>query len=351
MGGRNDEGGRDGMVSASIIECIGGTPLVRLRRLFNGGPEVYAKLELLNPGGSVKDRPARYIIERGLRDGTIAPGATIVESTSGNFGIALAMAARIYELDFVCVVDPRTAPLNLKILDQLGARVEMVTRPDAYGGYLHTRLERVQELLTEIPGAYWIDQYANALNARCHYDGIGTEIVEALGEERPVDVFVAAVSTTATLIGAARRLREAYPGVRVVAVDAQGSVIFGGPASRRSLPGIGSSRTPELLCEEEVDEVLYVDDFDSARACRELLRGEGILAGGSSGSVIAAVQRVVATLPPSARVVTVLPDRGERYMDLVYDDEWVEAHRPESGTPAQPTTPARVTPAALVPSP
>jgi 2,3-diaminopropionate biosynthesis protein SbnA len=315
------------MVSASIIECIGGTPLVRLRRLFSRGPQVYAKLELLNPGGSVKDRPARYIIERGLRDGTIAPGATIVESSSGNFGIALAMAARIYELDFVCVVDPRIAPLNLRILEQLGARIEMVQKPDPYGGYLHTRLERVQELLAEIPGAYWLDQYANDLNAQCHYDGIGTEIVEALGEE-PVDVFVAAVSTSATLMGAARRLRTAWPDVHVVAVDAQGSVIFGGPASRRSLPGIGSSRTPELLCEEEIDEVMYVDDFDSARGCRELLRGEGILAGGSSGAVIAAVQRVVATLPPTARVVTVLPDRGERYMDLVYDDAWVEAHRP-----------------------
>ncbi|HXE44241.1 MAG TPA: 2,3-diaminopropionate biosynthesis protein SbnA [Conexibacter sp.] len=329
------------MVSASIIECIGGTPLVRLRRLFSHGPQVYGKLELLNPGGSVKDRPARYIIERGLRDGTIAPGATIVESSSGNFGIALAMAARIYELDFVCVVDPRIAPLNLRILDQLGARVEMVQRPDPYGGYLHTRLERVQELLAEIPGAYWIDQYANGLNARCHYDGIGTEIVEALGVEEPVDVFVAAVSTSATLMGAARRLRETWPDVRVVAVDAQGSVIFGAPASRRSLPGIGSSRTPELLCEEEVDEVIYVDDYDSARACRELLRGEGILAGGSSGSVIAAVQLLIPTLAPNARVVTVLPDRGERYMDLVYDDAWVEAHRPAApDIPPDPAAPA-----------
>ena len=339
------------MVSASIIECIGGTPLVRLRRLFSRGPQVYAKLELLNPGGSVKDRPARYIIERGLRDGTIAPGSTIVESSSGNFGIALAMAARIYELDFVCVVDPRIAPLNLRILEQLGARIEMVQKPDPYGGYLHTRLERVQELLAEIPGAYWLDQYANDLNAQCHYDGIGTEIVEALGTEEPVDVFVAAVSTSATLMGAARRLRDTWPDIRVVAVDAQGSVIFGGPASRRSLPGIGSSRTPELLCEEEIDEVLYVDDFDSARGCRELLRGEGILAGGSSGAVIAAVQRVVETLPPTARVVTVLPDRGERYMDLVYDDAWVEAHRPTVPDVVPEVTATRPAAVALTPTP
>jgi len=328
------------MVSASIIECIGSTPLVRLRRLFNDGPQVYGKLELLNPGGSVKDRPARYIIERGIRDGTIAPGATIVESSSGNFGIALAMAARIYELDFVCVVDPRIAPLNLRILNQLGARVEMVTEPDPYGGYLHTRLARVHELVREIPGAYWIDQYANELNARCHYDGIGTEIVEALGER--VDVFVAAVSTTATLLGASRRLRDEWPDVRVVAVDAQGSVIFGGQPSRRDLPGIGSSRRPELLVEEEVDDVIYVDDHDSALGCRDLLLGEGILAGGSSGAVIAAVQRLVPHLPRDARVVAVLPDRGERYMDLVYDDDWVAARA---------THPAPPAPAALVPAP
>lgn len=332
------------MVSASIIECIGGTPLVRLRRLFSGSPQVFAKLELLNPGGSVKDRPARYIIERGLRDGTIAPGATVVESSSGNFGIALAMAARIYELDFICVVDPKISPLNLRILRQLGARVEMVQRPDPFGGYLHTRLERVQELLLEVPGSYWIDQYANELNTRCHYDGIGSEIVEAFGEE-PVDVLVAAVSTTATLLGAARRVRDSWPDVRVVAVDAAGSVIFNGAQPRkRDLPGIGSSRTPELLCEEEIDDVLYVDDYDSARGCRELLLGEGILAGGSSGAVIAAVQRLAPELPEGARVVTILPDRGERYMDLVYDDEWMETRRDLSAGAAV------LAPVALVPA-
>jgi N-(2-amino-2-carboxyethyl)-L-glutamate synthase len=324
------------VVSASIMECIGNTPLVRLRRLFRTSPQVFAKLELLNPGGSVKDRPARYIVERGLRDGTIAPGATIIESSSGNFGIALAMAARIYELEFVCVVDPKISPLNLRILRQLGARVERVERPDPYGGYLHTRLERVQELLEEIPGSYWLDQYANELNARCHYDGIGTEIVEALGEEQPVDVLLAAVSTTATLLGAARRLREAWPEVRVVAVDAAGSVIFGTPPRTRDLPGIGSSRRPELLVEEEIDEVVHVDDYDSARGCRELLMTEGILAGGSSGAVIAALQRIAPRLARDARVVAILPDRGERYMDRVYDDAWFAARRAEASAATPP---------------
>jgi len=327
------------MVAASIIECIGETPLVRLRRLFDGSPQVFAKLELLNPGGSVKDRPARYILERGLRDGTIAPRSTVIESSSGNFGIALAMAARIYELDFVCVVDPKISPLNLRILHQLGARVERVERPDPFGGYLHTRLERVQELLTEIPGSYWIDQYANEMNTRCHYEGIGSEIVEAL-EGDTVDVLVAAVSTTATLLGSARRLRDAFPDVRIVAVDAAGSVIFGAAPRVRDLPGIGSSRRPELLVEEEVDDVIFIDDYDSARGCRELLLGEGILAGGSSGAVIAAVQKLAPDLPTGSRVVTILPDRGERYMDRVYDDDWVESRRPLAAEPPLPEIPA-----------
>jgi cysteine synthase A len=152
-------------------------------------------------------------------------------------------------------------------------------------------------------------------------------IVEAL-EGETVDVLVAAVSTTATLLGAARRLRDAFPAVRIVAVDAAGSVIFGAPPRPRDLPGIGSSRTPELLVEEEVDDVIFVDDYDSARGCRELLLGEGILAGGSSGAVIAAVQRLAPELPRGSRVVTILPDRGERYMDRVYDDDWMESRRP-----------------------
>ena len=231
------------MVSASIIECIGGTPLVRLRRLFSHGPQVYAKLELLNPGGA--SRIARRATSSNAACATARsrPARRSSSSSSGNFGIALAMAARIYELDFVCVVDPRIAPLNLRILEQLGARVEMVERPDPFGGYLHTRLERVQELLAEIPGAYWIDQYANELNARCHYDGIGQR--DRRGARRGAGRRVRRRRQhDRTLIGAARRLRDAWPGVRVVAVDAQGSVIFGGPPRSASLPGIGSSRTP-----------------------------------------------------------------------------------------------------------
>lgn len=306
----------------SVVACIGGTPLVRLSRLFpQPGVEVYAKLELLNPGGSMKDRPARYIIEQGLKSGVIGPDTHIVESTSGNLGVALAMVARVYGLKVTCVVDPKITSTNLKLLKRFGANVDMVREPDEQGGYLHSRIRRVRELLATLPNAYWINQYANELNWQAYYHGTGREILEQA--PAPIDVFVAATSTTGSILGCARRLREAYPRLRVVAVDAVGSVIFEGPPGRREIPGIGASRVPELLRREEIDEVIWVSDREAVAGCRDLLAKEGIFAGGSSGSVVAALQKLLLRLRPPVRIVTVLPDRGERYLDTVYDDGWV----------------------------
>jgi N-(2-amino-2-carboxyethyl)-L-glutamate synthase len=305
------------MVHESVATCIGKTPLVYLRRLFpQPGPEVLAKLELLNPGGSVKDRPARFIIEEGLRHGKIHAGTHLIESSSGNLGIALAMVARVYRLTFTCVVDPAISPTNLRILQQLGARIEMVEQPDDQGGYLRTRIQRVQDLLRIMPNSMWINQYANQLNYET-----GNEIIEDL--DAPIDCLLAAVSTTGTLLGLARRLRQVFPALRVIAVDATGSIIFGGPAGPRKIPGIGASRVPELLSLEDIDEVIYISDREAVAGCRALITEEGILAGGSSGSVVAALGKLLPTLPPSYRVLTIFPDRGDRYLDMVYDDAWV----------------------------
>lgn len=304
-----------------ILDCVGKTPLVELTRHFAGQPTtVLAKLELLNPG-SVKDRPARYMIEQGLRDGTITLKTHLLESTSGNFGIALAMAARVYGLSVTIVVDPKITPMNLRILELLGATVDMVTTPDENGGYLKTRICRVHELLDTTPHVLWTRQYSNDLNWRAHYEGEGNEILADL--DGPVDVLVLAVSTTGTIMGIARRLREAFPALRVVAVDAAGSIIFGATPAPRELPGIGSSRVPELLRPEEIDEVIYVDDLEAVSACRRLLMSEAIFAGGSSGSVIAGIEKLIPTLAPGSRIVTLLPDRGDRYLDTVYNDAWV----------------------------
>jgi len=310
------------MIHQSVISCVGQTPLVRLQRLFpQPGLEVIAKLEFLNPGGSVKDRPARFIVEQGLKDGTICKNTHLVESSSGNLGIALAIVARVYKLAFTCIVDPKISSTNLQMLQLLGANIEMVREPDEQGGYLGTRIRRVQDFLQTVPQSLWLNQYANQLNWQAHYNSTGSEIVEDL--KNSVDCLVLAVSTTGTILGVSRRLRQAFPHLRVIAVDAVGSVIFGAPSGPREIPGIGASRAPELSREVEVDEVIHVGDRESVQGCRDLVNYEGIFAGGSSGSVIAAIQKLLPTLPPSYRIITLLPDRGECYLNLVYNDDWV----------------------------
>jgi 2,3-diaminopropionate biosynthesis protein SbnA len=311
-------------VCDSVLHCVGNTPAVALRRLFpDPDVEVIAKLELLNPGGSMKDRSARHIVEAGLREGSIEPGNRLIESSSGNFGIALAIAARIYDLRFTCVVDPKTTQANVAILRGLGADVEIVTQRDHAGGYLHSRISRVEELLAMTPGAIWVNQYANDRNWEAYYRGTGAELNEQL--VHPPGFLFAAVSTTGSILGCARRLRERFPDLRVIAVDAVGSVIFGAPPGPRELPGIGSSRVPELCRTEEIDEVVHVDDVDAALGCRELLLAEGIFAGASTGAVVSAIARTLPRLPRPCRVVTIFPDRGDRYLDLVYDDDWLAA--------------------------
>jgi cysteine synthase A len=317
----------------SIIEAIGNTPLVQLRKLF---PEyhVVAKLELMNPGGSVKDRPAKYIIERGLKEKTFHPETHLLESTSGNLGIALAMVAKGYGLKFTAVVDPKITPANSQMLRHYGANVETVYERDEQGGYLNTRIQRVQELLKLIPHSHWINQYANPFNWQAHYFGTAKEIISQL--DQPIDCLVLAVGTGGTLMGISRRLRKKFPRLHIVAVDAVGSVTFGGKPAPREIPGIGTSRVPELMSPVEInqvgiDQVIYVSDRESVRGCYDLLEYEGIFAGGSSGSVIAAIHKLLPTFPPGYRILTLFPDRGDRYLDLVYNDAWV-AKLPNSDT-------------------
>jgi N-(2-amino-2-carboxyethyl)-L-glutamate synthase len=311
------------MIHNSVVSCIGRTPLVYLHHLFpQQGIDVIAKLEFLNPGGSIKDRIALFIIEHDLQEGTITQETYLIESSSGNLGIALAMIARAYSLKFTCVVDPKISSANLRILQCLGAHIEMVDQVDDQGGYLKTRITRVHELLQTIPHSYWINQYADQLNWQAHYYNTSAEIIA--DSDRPIDCIVVAVSTTGTILGIARRLREKIPCLRVVAVDAVGSVIFGGPPGLRQIPGIGSSRIPELLSRDEIDEIVYVNDCESVQACHDLMAHEGILAGGSSGSVIAAIQKLLPTFPIPYCVLTLLPDRGERYLDTVYNEDWVK---------------------------
>ncbi|NHD16277.1 MULTISPECIES: 2,3-diaminopropionate biosynthesis protein SbnA [unclassified Actinopolyspora] len=317
------------MTYESVLDTVGSTPLVRLRRCFpRTDVEVLAKLEMLNPCGSMKDRPARYIVERGVREGALRPGMRLVESTSGNLGIALAVAARMHGLSFTAIVDPNTSRTNLRLLKLFGADVDMVTEPDEAGGYLHTRVRRAQDRAEADAGVVWINQYANERNWQAYYDTVGTEILRQV--RGPVDYLIGPVSTTGSLQGTARRLRESHPDLRVLAVDAVGSVIFGSAPRQRRIPGFGASRVPEIFAPDEFDEAVHVAEEESAAGCRKLVETEGILAGGSSGAVIHALDQLVERLPAPARVVTLLPDRGERYLDTVYDDAWTEGLRQEA---------------------
>lgn len=311
------------MIYDSISQCIGHTPLVRLSRCFpSRRVEVLSKLEMLNPCGSMKDRPARFIVEQGFAEGSLCPGMRLVESTSGNLGVALAAVARLRGLAFTAVVDPNTTSTNLRLLELYGATVEMVTARDHAGGYLHTRVARAQELADD-PDTVWVNQYANERNPQAYHDTLAAELLEDI--DGPIDFLVAAVSTTGSLQGVARGLRVVHPALRTVAVDATGSIIFGGSPAPRRIPGFGASRVPELLRTEDVDHVLHVDETDSLAGCRRLVDTEAILAGGSSGAVISAIdhleQDMAVEFPDRpARIVTVLPDRGERYLDLLDGD-------------------------------
>ena len=311
---------------SSVLEAIGNTPVVRLSKLFDEyGLEVYGKLEALNPGGSIKDRPAYNILRHALASGEIDTGATVVESSSGNFAIGLAQVCAYLGLRLICVVDIKTTAQNIRIIEAYGARVDLVSEPDPVTGeYLQARLNRVQQILRSVPSGFWPNQYANRLNAGAHFGTTMPEIVEALGSR--IDYLFISTSTCGTLRGCADYLREHGIRARIVAVDAMGSVIFGRPAGKRLLPGHGAGIVPTLFRDDLAQLVVHVSDLDCVLGCRRLVQQEAILAGASSGGVITAIERLAGegTLERGTVCVAILPDRGERYLDTVYSDEWVQ---------------------------
>lgn len=311
---------------ASVLEAVGHTPIVRMSRLFDEtGLEVYGKLEALNPGGSIKDRAAYNILTHALAAGVIDHDTTVVESSSGNFAIGLAQVCAYLGLRLVCVVDIKTTKLNCSIIEAYGARVDLVDKPDPESGeYLVARLKRVQQILASVPNGFWPNQYANADNSGAHYGHTMPEIIESLGPD--LDYLVLSVSTCGTLRGCADYIHASGLKTRVVAVDAMGSVIFGRPPGKRLLPGHGAGIVPTLFKPDLADIVVHVSDLDCVLGCRRLVQQEAIFAGASSGGVITAIERLAAdgVLPQGARVAAVLPDRGERYLDTVYSDTWVQ---------------------------
>jgi 2,3-diaminopropionate biosynthesis protein SbnA len=315
-----------------VLAAIGSTPLVRLDRLFPGSAaHFYAKLEALNPGGSMKDRAALGMVRGAVESGRLVPGkSTVVESSSGNLGIGLAQVCLWYDIRLICVVDPKTTAQNLAVLTAYGAELDMVTEPGPgpvdsgtgadreWDDFLAARIRRVRELVAGTPHAFWPNQYANLLNARAQ-EAIMSEIAAELDDR--VDYLFVATGTCGTIHGCARVIAGHGLSTHIVAVDAEGSAIFGERTCRRLIPGHGAAMRSSLYY--DADTVVRVTDQDCVVGCRRLVTTEAILSGGSSGAVVSAAGRRLADLPAGATCVLLLPDRGERYLDTIYSDAWV----------------------------
>jgi cysteine synthase A len=292
------------MLLESILQSIGNTPLIRLSRVSSGN--VYAKAEFLNPGGSVKDRVARYLIESAEREGALKPGMTIIEATSGNTGIGLTLVGVQKGYPVICVMPENMSEERKRIVKAFGG--EVVYTPAA--GSLSGSMERVNEMVSEDPEKYFIaDQFVNPHNPELHYRETGPEIWEDTGGE--IDVFVAGVGSGGTLQGIGTYLKERNQGIKVVAVEPKNSAsLLGREPGLHQIQGIGDGFVPDVLDVNLVDMVITVSDEEAVETTRRLSREEGLLVGTSSGANVCAALHVD---NGKNRVVTVLPDRIERY--------------------------------------
>lgn len=306
---------------SAVQSWFAATPVVQVE---DEKIDLFAKLEFINPNGSAKDRSAYWILKRGIERGDITEETTIVESSSGNFAMSMASFCRALGLHFIPVIDPNCNPATEGSLRALCDHVEKVTVPDATGGYLRTRLERVAQLRDKLEYGYWPDQYASVDAADAHYTLTGAEVLSEFDE---LDYLFVGVGTGGTISGLSRRLKQRFPQMTVVAVDAVGSAIFGQEPALRRIPGIGSSIVPNLLKSALIDDVQIISELETVIGCRQLLRRSGLYAGGSTGSVYAAVQRYFAGIPvdraKKRSVLFLCADRGTAYAGTVYNDAWV----------------------------
>ncbi|MGQ4619524.1 pyridoxal-phosphate dependent enzyme [Nocardia sp. R7R-8] len=305
---------------------VGNTPVLWITEPLDGtttpnGRGFWAKLEGANPGG-MKDRPALHMVERAIARGALAPGAPIIESTSGTLGSGLALAGMVYRHPVTLVTDPGLEPLMHRMLAAYGARVELVTEPHPTGGWQQARRDRVAELLRHDPRAWCPDQYRNPDNQDA-YAGLALELVAQLGR---IDVLVCSVGTGGHSAGITRTLRRYFPHLRLVGVDTVASTIFGQPAGQRLMRGLGSSIHPDNVDYAAFDEVHWVAPAEAVWACRRLAATHHASGGWSVGAVALVAGWLARTGDPDIRIAAVFPDGPLRYFDTVYNDDYCREH-------------------------
>jgi len=305
----------------TVLDLVGNTPLVRLQKVARKvEPTVVAKLEYMNPGGSVKDRIGMRMIERAERAGKLKPGGTIVEPTSGNTGVGLAIAAAIKGYRCIFVMPDKMSQEKISLLRAYGAEVVIcptAVPPESPESYYNVS----DRLAEEIPGAFKPDQYSNEANPQAHYETTGPEIWEQTNGE--IDAFVISVGTGGTISGTARYLKEQKPDLLVVGADPEGSIYSSPEVHTYLVEGIGEDFWPQTYDPRLVDEYVTVSDRNSFLTARALAREEGLLVGGSGGTAVYAALRVAERFGPDATIVTLIPDGGRAYLSKFYDDNWM----------------------------
>ncbi len=309
----------------NVLQAIGNTPLVRLNRIGSEYPvEILAKCEYLNPGGSVKDRIGYRMVEEAELSGRIKPGDTLIEPTSGNTGIGIALAGAVKGYRVIITMTTKMSAEKQLTMEALGAEI-IRTPSDVASDHPDSNLMVAKRMQLEMPNAHILDQYTNPDNPAAHYYGTGTEIVDQT--DGKIDYFVCGIGTGGTLTGTARKLKECVPGCTVVAVDPVGSIMGGGDESGPYLvEGIGYDFIPEAYDASLVDSVVKTLDRDSFPMALRLIREEGLLVGGSSGSAVWAALEVAKTAPAGSRIVLILPDSIRNYMSKFLDPQWMRDH-------------------------
>ena len=305
----------------NVLQVIGNTPLIRLNRVGKElSASIYAKIEFVNPGSSVKDRVADAMVAAAEKSGELKPGGTIIEATSGNTGVGLAMVAAIKGYRCIFIMPDKMSAEKTRLLKAYGAEVVITptsaetNSSEGYGGV-------AQRLLNEIPNSWQPNQFANLINPEYHYQTTGPEIWEQ--SDGRVTVFVAGIGTGGTISGVGKYLKEKNPDIKIIAADPEGSILSGDKPKPWAVEGIGEDFVPKTFNSAIVDEYIRVSDVDSFTTARDLARKEGLLVGGSCGTCIWAALKYAQRLGPEDFVVGLCPDTGRNYLSKLYSDEWM----------------------------